>query len=90
MDDKGKIDLNSFFSLKNLQPLHKQSTVINSHVVVVKPHKSNIIQISNLNYMRLMTIINKYCKKYLIEVHVSLSNVITALYDVIIIHHIQT
>lgn len=24
MDDKGKIDLNSFFSLKNLQPLHMQ------------------------------------------------------------------
>lgn len=86
MDDKGKIDLNSFFSLKNLQ----LSNLINTHVAVVKPHKSNIIQISNLNYMRLMTIINKYCKKYLIEVHVSLSNVITALYDVIIIHHIQT
>lgn len=89
MDDKGKIDLNSFFSLKNLQPL-QLSNLINTHVAVVKPHKSNIIQISNLNYMRLMTIINKYCKKYLIEVHVSLSNVITALYDVIIIHHIQT
>lgn len=38
--------------------------------------------------MRLMIIINKYCKKYLIEVYVLLSNVIIVLYDVIIIYYI--
>lgn len=65
------------------------------HVLVMKPHKSNIIQISHLNYMRLMTITNKYWEMYQTdqtEVHVLhvLSNVITKLYGVITIHHIQT